>query len=158
MDGAAVDLWWPVRVESRHGLTVRERPVSTSVVAARRYRVRRADEEYYWIEANGRVDHGPDGTPLSFPDARERARGRETARRRPSILAVVSGPSSAAHSAAKARLRVASRLLPPSPRPLRYGQRGGPQAMDRAHDDLPPDSHGNSYATEDLMGSAMDQA
>jgi len=31
------------------------------------YRVRRADERYYWIEANGRVDHGPTGEPLSFP-------------------------------------------------------------------------------------------
>ncbi len=34
---------------------------------AHQYRVRRADGHYYWIEANGRVDHGPDGTPLSFP-------------------------------------------------------------------------------------------
>ncbi|MHB8285527.1 MAG: PAS domain S-box protein, partial [Caulobacteraceae bacterium] len=34
---------------------------------AHQYRVRRADGNYYWIEANGRVDHGPDGTPLSFP-------------------------------------------------------------------------------------------
>ncbi|WP_429301126.1 ATP-binding protein [Paraburkholderia sp. GAS199] len=34
---------------------------------AHQYRVRRADGRYYWIEANGRVDHGPDGTPLSFP-------------------------------------------------------------------------------------------
>ncbi len=34
---------------------------------AHQYRVRRADGEYYWIEANGRVDHAPDGTPLSFP-------------------------------------------------------------------------------------------
>ena len=34
---------------------------------AHQYRVRRADGCYYWIEANGRVDHGPDGTPLSFP-------------------------------------------------------------------------------------------
>ena len=31
------------------------------------YRVKRADGRYYWIEANGRVDHGPDGTPLRFP-------------------------------------------------------------------------------------------
>ena len=34
---------------------------------AHQYRVRRADGRYYWIEANGRVDHAPDGTPLSFP-------------------------------------------------------------------------------------------
>ncbi len=33
----------------------------------RQYRVRRADGRYYWIEANGRVDHAEDGTPLSFP-------------------------------------------------------------------------------------------
>ena len=36
-------------------------------VYAHQYRVRRADGNYYWIEANGRVDHAPDGTPLSFP-------------------------------------------------------------------------------------------
>ncbi|MFE1603178.1 PAS domain-containing hybrid sensor histidine kinase/response regulator [Methylobacterium sp. ID0610] len=34
---------------------------------AHQYRVRRTDGNYYWIEANGRVDHAPDGTPLSFP-------------------------------------------------------------------------------------------
>ncbi|WP_277183211.1 hybrid sensor histidine kinase/response regulator [Caballeronia sp. BR00000012568055] len=34
---------------------------------AHQYRVKRADGRYYWIEANGRVDHAPDGTPLSFP-------------------------------------------------------------------------------------------
>ncbi|MDR5823876.1 ATP-binding protein [Caballeronia sp. LZ043] len=34
---------------------------------AYQYRVRRADGRYYWIEANGRVDHGADGTPLRFP-------------------------------------------------------------------------------------------
>ncbi len=34
---------------------------------AHQYRVRRADGRYYWIEANGRVDHSLDGTPLSFP-------------------------------------------------------------------------------------------
>ena len=31
------------------------------------YRVRRADGRYYWIEANGRVELGPDGAPRSFP-------------------------------------------------------------------------------------------
>ena len=34
---------------------------------AHQYRVRHADGQYYWLEANGRVDHAPDGTPLSFP-------------------------------------------------------------------------------------------
>jgi PAS domain S-box-containing protein len=34
---------------------------------AHQYRVRRDDGKYYWIEANGRVEHGPDGTPLNFP-------------------------------------------------------------------------------------------
>ncbi|MBN4093490.1 ATP-binding protein [Methylobacterium oryzae] len=34
---------------------------------AHQYRVRRLNGRYYWIEANGRVDHAPDGTPLSFP-------------------------------------------------------------------------------------------
>lgn len=34
---------------------------------AHQYRVRREDGHYYWIEANGRVDLAPDGTPLSFP-------------------------------------------------------------------------------------------
>ena len=34
---------------------------------AHQYRVCRTDGQYYWIEANGRVDKGADGTPLSFP-------------------------------------------------------------------------------------------
>ena len=34
---------------------------------AHQYRTRRADGRYYWLEANGHVTHGPDGTPLSFP-------------------------------------------------------------------------------------------
>ncbi|MEG3175084.1 response regulator [Sphingomonas sp. RB3P16] len=34
---------------------------------AHQYRVQRGDGRYYWIEANGRVDHGADGTPLRFP-------------------------------------------------------------------------------------------
>ncbi|MFC3124182.1 PAS domain-containing protein [Pseudoroseomonas globiformis] len=33
---------------------------------AHRYRVRRADGRFYWIEANGRVNHAPDGKPLNF--------------------------------------------------------------------------------------------
>ena len=34
---------------------------------AHQYRVRRADGEYYWIEANGRVDPGEDGRAHFFP-------------------------------------------------------------------------------------------
>lgn len=52
------------------------------------YRVQRRDGNYYWIEANGRVDHAPDGTPLYFPgvliDVEERravARERDQAMR-----------------------------------------------------------------------------
>jgi signal transduction histidine kinase len=33
---------------------------------AHQYRMRRADGRYLWIEVNGRVEHGPDGTPLRF--------------------------------------------------------------------------------------------
>jgi PAS domain S-box-containing protein len=34
---------------------------------AHQYRTLRQDGRYHWLEANGRVDHAPDGTPLSFP-------------------------------------------------------------------------------------------
>ncbi|WP_343611297.1 ATP-binding protein [Novosphingobium sp.] len=34
---------------------------------AHQYRVSRGDGHYRWIEANGRVDLAPDGSPLSFP-------------------------------------------------------------------------------------------
>ncbi|MDZ5603816.1 PAS domain-containing protein [Pseudomonas sp. RP23018S] len=48
---------------------------------AHQYRVKRADGQYYWIEANGRVDHAADGTPLDFPgvliDVGERRAVRE---------------------------------------------------------------------------------
>lgn len=34
---------------------------------AHQYRVQRADGQYYWIEANGRVNRAEDGTAVSFP-------------------------------------------------------------------------------------------
>lgn len=34
---------------------------------AHQYRVRRQDGDYHWVEANGRVEHDADGTPLRFP-------------------------------------------------------------------------------------------
>lgn len=45
---------------------------------AYQYRVQRADGRYYWIEANGRVDHGADGTPLRFPGVLLDAEQRRT--------------------------------------------------------------------------------
>ena len=41
--------------------------IETGGAYAHQYRVRRADGHYYWIEANGRVECGDDGTPLRFP-------------------------------------------------------------------------------------------
>ena len=49
-----------------------------------RYRVRRADGRYYWIEANGRVELSEDGSPLRFPGVLldvEESRRAETALR-----------------------------------------------------------------------------
>ncbi len=34
---------------------------------AHQYRTRRADGQYYWLEANGRVDLSPEGKPVNFP-------------------------------------------------------------------------------------------
>ena len=45
---------------------------------AHQYRTRRADGNYYWLEANGRVDHAPDGTPLRFPGILVDVEGRRT--------------------------------------------------------------------------------
>ncbi|SUE38811.1 Sensor protein fixL [Roseomonas mucosa] len=56
---------------------------------AHQYRVRRADGRYYWIEANGRVDKAPDGTPLRFPGVLldlEQRRAIEAERDRANIL------------------------------------------------------------------------
>ena len=52
--------------------------VRRSGAYAHQYRVRRADGRYYWIEANGRVDHAEDGTPKSFPGVLIDVEGRRT--------------------------------------------------------------------------------
>lgn len=44
-----------------------QRVITTGGAYAHQYRVRRTDDRYYWIEANGRVDMAPDGTARSFP-------------------------------------------------------------------------------------------
>jgi len=57
-----------VHPDDRQGLIAAiEEVVARGGAYAHQYRVRRADAKYYWIEANGRVEHGEDGTPRSFP-------------------------------------------------------------------------------------------
>ncbi|MGU3494378.1 ATP-binding protein [Xanthobacteraceae bacterium A53D] len=56
-----------VHPDDREGLAQAiERAIAKGGAYAHQYRVKR-DGKYYWIEANGRVDYGPDGKPLSFP-------------------------------------------------------------------------------------------
>ncbi|WAH56073.1 PAS domain-containing protein [Pseudomonas silvicola] len=57
-----------VHPEDREGLFAAiNEVIARGGAYAHQYRVRRADGHYYWIEANGRVDHAEDGTPLRFP-------------------------------------------------------------------------------------------
>jgi PAS domain S-box-containing protein len=57
-----------VHPDDQEGLTAAiDEAIARGGAYAHQYRVRRPDGRYYWIEANGRVDHGPDGTPLNFP-------------------------------------------------------------------------------------------
>ncbi|WP_221090916.1 PAS domain-containing protein [Deinococcus aquaedulcis] len=57
-----------VHPDDRPGLMAAiEEAVARGGPYAHEYRVRRRDGQYYWIEANGRVDRDADGTPVSFP-------------------------------------------------------------------------------------------
>ena len=57
-----------VHPDDRQGLlTAINEVIARSGAYAHQYRVRRTDGRYYWIEANGRVDHAPDGSPSRFP-------------------------------------------------------------------------------------------
>jgi PAS domain S-box-containing protein len=57
-----------VHPEDRAGLSAAiNEAIARGGAYAHQYRVRRADGEYYWLEANGRVDLAEDGTPLSLP-------------------------------------------------------------------------------------------
>ncbi|MCC8537038.1 ATP-binding protein [Xanthomonas axonopodis pv. poinsettiicola] len=57
-----------VHPDDREGLRVAiSEAVARGGAYVHQYRVRRRDGKYYWLEANGRVEHGPDGTPLRFP-------------------------------------------------------------------------------------------
>ncbi|PZO81298.1 MAG: hybrid sensor histidine kinase/response regulator [Mesorhizobium amorphae] len=57
-----------VHPEDRAGLIEAiDEVVARGGAYAHQYRVRRTDGLYHWIEANGRVDHAPDGTPQTFP-------------------------------------------------------------------------------------------
>lgn len=57
-----------VHPEDQPGLAAMiEQTIERGGPFAHQYRTRRADGKYYWLEANGRVEHAPDGTPTSFP-------------------------------------------------------------------------------------------
>ena len=57
-----------VHPDDRTGLAAAiKSALSNGGAYAHQYRTRRADGEYYWLEANGRVDLSPDGTPQKFP-------------------------------------------------------------------------------------------
>jgi signal transduction histidine kinase/ActR/RegA family two-component response regulator len=82
-----------VHADDRAGLTEAiDEVIARGGPYAHQYRTRRADGRYYWLEANGRVDKAPDGTPLRFPgvlidvekrraDEAERARVTEELRK-----------------------------------------------------------------------------
>jgi signal transduction histidine kinase/CheY-like chemotaxis protein len=57
-----------VHPDDRPGLMMAlENGIARGGPYAHQYRVMQGDGNYHWIEANGRVDHAADGTPLSFP-------------------------------------------------------------------------------------------
>ena len=57
-----------VHPDDRAGLTTAiNEAIAQGGSYAHQYRIRRADGRYHWIEANGRVNYAPDGTPQSFP-------------------------------------------------------------------------------------------
>ncbi|WP_421992578.1 ATP-binding protein [Roseococcus sp.] len=57
-----------VHPEDRAGLSAAiQEAIARGGDYAHQYRTRRADGKFHWLEANGQVNHAPDGTPLSFP-------------------------------------------------------------------------------------------
>ncbi|HEV7416197.1 MAG TPA: ATP-binding protein [Tianweitania sediminis] len=85
-DLSLAQLMKTVHPDDRDGLSVAvNAAIRNGTPYAHQYRTRRLDGHYYWLEANGRVEYAPDGTPLSFPgvliDVEER-RAAEAERRR----------------------------------------------------------------------------
>jgi len=69
-----------VHPDDRDGLVAAiNKAVASGGAYAHQYRVRRQDGQYHWIEANGRVEHGADGTPLRFPGVLLDISGRKAA-------------------------------------------------------------------------------
>jgi PAS domain S-box-containing protein len=79
-DGLSLDqVVETVHPDDRDGLIAAiDEVVLRSGAYAHQYRVRRADGQYYWIEANGRVEHDANGTPLRFPGVLIDVEGRRT--------------------------------------------------------------------------------
>ena len=90
-----------VHPDDKPGLAaVIEEAISRGGPYVHQYRVRRADGRYYWVEANGRVDHAPDGTPLN---SRRADRRGGTARHRRGARSGRGGASGADRDARAAR-------------------------------------------------------
>lgn len=66
-----------VHPDDRQGLLAAiDEVIARGGAYAHQYRVRRHDGQYYWLEANGRVDLAADGTPLNFPGVLIDVQGR----------------------------------------------------------------------------------
>ena len=70
---------------------------------AHQYRVRRADGKYYWLEANGRVEHDAQGMPLRFPGVLIDMEGHRAVEAERDLALRQRGPAPAAHHDARAQ-------------------------------------------------------
>ncbi|MDB6452871.1 ATP-binding protein [Falsirhodobacter sp. 20TX0035] len=69
-----------VHPDDKDALTAQIRQaLATGGTYAHQYRTRRSDNRYYWLEAKGRVDLGPDGEPLTFSGVLLDIEGRRAA-------------------------------------------------------------------------------
>ena len=68
-EGLALDqVVQTVHPDDRDGLaTAIREAMARGGAYAHQYRTKRSDGNYYWLEANGRIELAPDGRPLNFP-------------------------------------------------------------------------------------------